>query len=194
MRRARWSRSGRCLVRQKERVVLLFTPPFDRSQPNPGYIAGYLPGVRENGGQYTHAATWVIDAFARLGQGERAVQALDLLNPILASSTPESARHYVVEPYVLAGDVYGTPALAGRGGWSWYTGSAGWYYRVALESVLGLQVRGTKLMLRPNIPRDWPGYAIRYRYRSATYVINVERAATAPAAKEVWCDRETSQR
>jgi cyclic beta-1,2-glucan synthetase len=176
------------LVREHERVVLLFTPPFDRGTPNPGYIAGYLPGVRENGGQYTHAATWVIEAFARLGHGERAMEVLNLLNPILASSTPETARHYVVEPYVLAGDVYGSPALIGRGGWTWYTGSAGWYYRVALESVLGLRIRGTKLRVQPVIPCDWPGYSIRFRYRTATYVVTVERVGTSNTVREVWCD------
>ena len=166
------------LVRATERVVLLFTPPFsgtmDPRTPStpepswPGYVAGYLPGVRENGGQYTHAATWVIDAFTRLGQGERAVAALDLLNPILASATLEGAQHYVVEPYVLAGDVYGSTALAGRGGWTWYTGSAGWYFRVALESVLGLKVRGETMTIQPVIPREWPGFSLRYRHRSAT--------------------------
>jgi cyclic beta-1,2-glucan synthetase len=176
------------LVRETECVILLFTPPFDGSQPNPGYIAGYLPGVRENGGQYTHAATWVADAFARLGQGERAIEVLNLLNPILASSTPEQARHYVVEPYVLAGDVYGSQALIGRGGWTWYTGSAGWYYRVALESVLGLQIRGKNLRVKPVVPADWPGFSIRFRHRSATYVVTVERVGTSNKVKEVLCD------
>jgi len=177
------------LVRELERVVLLFTPPFDRSQPNPGYIAGYLPGVRENGGQYTHAATWVIDAFARLGQGERAVEALNLLNPILASTSPESAKRYAVEPYVLAGDVYGSHALIGRGGWTWYTGSASWLYRVGLEAILGFRPEGDRLVIDPCIPAAWPGFSINYRHRSARYEIRVENPeGVERGVRALWLD------
>ena len=125
------------LVREKEKLVLLFTPPFDKSSPHPGYIMGYPPGVRENGGQYTHAALWVAMAFARLGDGDRAVKLLQMLNPIEHSRTPEDYAVYRTEPYVVAADVYSLESQMGRGGWTWYTGSAAWMYRVWLEEVLG---------------------------------------------------------
>jgi cyclic beta-1,2-glucan synthetase len=165
------------LVRQADKLILLFTPPFDRSNLEPGYIKGYVPGIRENGGQYTHGATWVVQAFALLGEGARAMELFDLLNPILHSSSPADVERYRVEPYVLAGDVYSEGHHDGRGGWTWYTGSAGWLYRVALETLLGFQLRGSKLLLDPCIPRHWPGFGITYRYRSATYVIKVENSA-----------------
>ena len=127
------------LIRKKEKLVLLFTPPFDHSRPHPGYIMGYPPGVRENGGQYTHAALWVAMAFARMGDGERAVEVLQMLNPIEHARTPEDCAVYRTEPYAVAADVYSLESQPGRGGWTWYTGSAGWMYRVWLEEVLGLQ-------------------------------------------------------
>jgi cyclic beta-1,2-glucan synthetase len=161
-------------VRQLDRLILLFTPPFNQSNLEPGYVKGYVPGIRENGGQYTHAATWVVQAFALLGQGTRAMELFDLLNPILHSASPAEVERYRVEPYVLAGDVYSQPPHTGRGGWTWYTGSAGWLYRIALENLLGFQLRGTKLSLHPCIPHHWPGFDITYRYRSATYVLRVE--------------------
>jgi cellobiose phosphorylase len=133
-----------------------------------------VPGIRENGGQYTHAATWVVQAFALLGEGTRAMELFDLLNPILHASTPAEVERYRVEPYVVAGDVYSQPPHTGRGGWTWYTGSAGWLYRVVLETILGFQVRGDKLTLNPCIPHHWPGFEITYRYRSATYIVRVE--------------------
>jgi cyclic beta-1,2-glucan synthetase len=166
--------ADRYLVRQADRLILLFTPPFDQSKLEPGYVKGYVPGIRENGGQYTHGATWVVQAFAQSGQGTRAMELFDLLNPILHASSPADVERYRVEPYVLAGDVYSDPPHTGRGGWTWYTGSAGWLYRVALENILGFQLRGTKLTLEPCIPHHWPGFEITYRYRSATYVIKVE--------------------
>jgi cyclic beta-1,2-glucan synthetase len=156
--------------------------------PNPGYVAGYVPGIRENGGQYTHAATWVVPAFAGLGQADRAVEALALMNPILASATPDLARKYKTEPYVLAGDVYDNPQHRGRGGWSWYTGSAGWYYRVALESVLGLEVRGDRLAIRPCIPANWPKFTLTIRHRSAIYVVRVENGGTGSQVRRLWLD------
>jgi cyclic beta-1,2-glucan synthetase len=162
------------LVRQADKLILLFTPPFNRSTLEPGYVKGYVPGIRENGGQYTHAATWVVDAFARLGQGTRALELFDLLNPIHHSSSPEDVERYRVEPYVLAGDVYSDGPHTGRGGWTWYSGSAGWLYRVGLESILGFHREGSKLTVSPCIPRHWPGFEITYRYRSATYRIRVE--------------------
>jgi cyclic beta-1,2-glucan synthetase len=178
------------LVSPTDRLIRLFTPPFDVGNPNPGYVAGYVPGIRENGGQYTHAATWLVPAFVGLGQADRAVEALALMNPILAAATPDLARKYKTEPYVLAGDVYDNPQHRGRGGWSWYTGSAGWYYRVALESVLGLEVRGDRLAVRPCIPATWTGFTLTLRYRSATYTVKVENGAPEKKAREIWLDGE----
>jgi cyclic beta-1,2-glucan synthetase len=162
------------LVRDREQLILLFTPPFDQGKLEPGYIKGYVPGIRENGGQYTHAALWVVQATALLGQGDRAARLLGLLNPVRHTDTPEGVARYRVEPYVLAADVYANPAHVGRGGWTWYTGSASWFYRVALETILGLQVRGDRLTLNPCVPRDWRDFDITYRHRSATYAIRVE--------------------
>jgi cyclic beta-1,2-glucan synthetase len=162
------------LVRRAERLILLFTPPFDSGDLHPGYIKGYVPGIRENGGQYTHAATWVVQAFATLGQGNRAVELFELLNPILNAREPQAVERYRVEPYVVAADVYSTAPYVGRGGWTWYTGSAGWLYRVGLESILGFLLRDNRLTIDPCISSSWPGYTITYRYRSATYHVSVE--------------------
>jgi cellobiose phosphorylase len=176
------------LVNREDRLVRLFTPAFDVGSPNPGYVAGYVPGIRENGGQYTHAATWVVPAFARLGQADRAVESLALMNPILAAATPDGARKYKTEPYVLAGDVYDNPQHRGRGGWSWYTGSAGWYYRVALESVLGLELRGNRLTMRPCVPQSWPQFTVNFLYRSSLYSIVVENGASGGQQPQLWMD------
>jgi cyclic beta-1,2-glucan synthetase len=162
------------LVRRADRLIQLFAPPFDRGSLQPGYIKGYVPGIRENGGQYTHAATWVVLAFALLGDGDRAVELFDLLNPIGHAASPEAVERYKVEPYVVVADVYSEPPHIGRGGWTWYTGSAGWLYRVGLEGILGFHLRGSRLVLDPHISSKWPRYEITYRYRSATYHITVE--------------------
>jgi cyclic beta-1,2-glucan synthetase len=162
------------LVRDKDQMILLFTPPFDQGPLQPGYIKGYLPGIRENGGQYTHAAAWVVQATALLGNGKRALELFDLLNPIHHAATPEGVARYQVEPYVAAADVYSQPPHVGRGGWTWYTGSAAWLYRVALETLLGFQLRGSTLRIAPCAGLPWPGYEIDYRHRSATYHIRVE--------------------
>jgi cellobiose phosphorylase len=162
------------LVRESDQLILLFDPPFDKGTLEPGYIKGYVPGIRENGGQYTHAATWVVLATALLGQGARAVELFGLLNPILHSDSPEKVARYKVEPYVVAADVYGAPPHTGRGGWTWYTGSAGWLYRVGLEAILGFRLRGNRLHIKPCIPPTWQGYEITYRYGSATYHVSVE--------------------
>jgi cyclic beta-1,2-glucan synthetase len=162
------------LVRSAEGLVLLFTPPFDKGALQPGYIKGYVPGIRENGGQYTHAAVWVVQATALLGQGARAVAHFDLLNPISHAATPEAVAKYKVEPYVVAADVYGVPPHVGRGGWTWYTGSAGWLYRAGLETILGFRIEGGRLRPEPCIPASWPGYEMTYRRGSATYHIRVE--------------------
>jgi cyclic beta-1,2-glucan synthetase len=162
------------LVRPADRLILLFTPPFDKGSLEPGYIKGYVPGIRENGGQYTHAATWVVEAAALLGRGNRAGELFRLLNPILHADKPEAVARYHVEPYVIAADVYGQPPHTGRGGWTWYTGSAGWFYRIGLERILGFQREGNRLKLEPCIPAAWRAYEVTYRHGTATYVIHVE--------------------
>ncbi len=162
------------LVLQDEAMVLLFEPPFDTSVPSPGYIKGYPPGVRENGGQYTHAALWLAMASARQGNGERAVALLRMLNPIEHARDAEAAWRYGVEPYVVAADVYRLPGRVGQGGWSWYTGSAAWMYRAWIEEVLGLELRSGKMRLNPVIPPSWPGFTLSYRHGEALYEIQVE--------------------
>ncbi len=162
------------LVRNADGLILLFAPPFDGSGLQPGYVQGYVPGIRENGGQYTHAATWVVQATAMLGEGSRAVALWNMLNPITHTKTPEEVERYRVEPYVIPGDVYGISPHVGRGGWTWYTGAAAWLYRVALESILGWQLRGTRLAIRPCIPGNWPTFRVTFRYGSATYRATIE--------------------
>jgi cyclic beta-1,2-glucan synthetase len=164
----------RHLVREDEGLVLLFEPPIDRMEPSPGYIKGYPPGVRENGGQYTHAALWYAMALARQGDGERAAKILRLLNPIEHARDSEAVWRYGVEPYVIAADVYRLPGRIGQGGWSWYTGSAAWMYRAWVEEVLGFKVRGDRLQLDPVIPGWWEGFRLRYRYGEAIFEIQVE--------------------
>jgi cyclic beta-1,2-glucan synthetase len=162
------------LVRQGDGLILLFTPPFDHSDLDPGYIKGYLPGVRENGGQYTHAAAWSILAVAALGDGGKAAELFSLINPINHASTRAGVYRYKVEPYVMAADVYTEPPHVGRGGWTWYTGSAGWMYQAGIEGILGFRLRGTTLVLEPCIPPAWPSYQIDFRYHTARYAIIVE--------------------
>ncbi|HEV3221092.1 MAG TPA: glucoamylase family protein [Candidatus Acidoferrales bacterium] len=162
------------LVRRPAGLILLLTPPFDHTPLDPGYIKGYLPGIRENGGQYTHAATWVLIAFAALGDGDKAGELFQMLNPINRTNTRAGVQRYKVEPYVVAGDIYSEPPHVGRGGWTWYTGSAGWLYRAGMEWMLGFRVRGTMLSIDPCIPRAWPGYSISFRYHSSVYEIKVE--------------------
>ena len=165
------------LVRAEDALVLLFDPPFDKIQPSPGYIKGYPPGVRENGGQYTHAATWLAMAFARGGDGERAAELLRLLNPIEQTGNPAALQRYSVEPYVIAADVYRLPGRTGRGGWSWYTGSAAWMYRTWIEEVLGLNIRGNTLRINPAIPGHWKEFSLRYRHGEAVYEIQIDNPA-----------------
>ncbi len=162
------------LIRRGDGIVLLFTPPFDKSALKPGYIKGYLPGVRENGGQYTHAALWTLIAFAMLGDGDRAGELFALLNPINHASTRAGLHKYKVEPYVAAGDVYGESTHIGRGGWTWYTGSSSWMYRAALESMLGFHLHGETLKIDPCIPRSWREFEIDYRRENTLYKIKVE--------------------
>ena len=161
------------LVRPEDRLSLLFTPPFDKTKQNPGYIKGYLPGIRENGGQYTHAATWTAWAFARLGDGKQAADLFDLLNPILQADTEEKAKVYRVEPYVICADIYSVEPYIRRGGWTWYTGSAAWTYRLGLEGILGFNKIGETLRIDPVIPPEWDGFEIRYHYGRSNYIIEV---------------------
>jgi cellobiose phosphorylase len=161
------------LVKRDDKMVLLFTPPFDKSEKNPGYIKGYLPGVRENGGQYTHGALWLALAFAMQGNGGKAVDILQLLNPVEHAKDADGLEKYKVEPYVVAADVYALKGQEGRGGWTWYTGSAGWMYRVWIEGVLGFQPRADKLFINPNIPSDWKEYKINWRYKSTFYQVHI---------------------
>lgn len=162
------------LVRRDDRLILLFTPPFNKTPRDPGYIKGYLPGIRENGGQYTHAALWTIWAFADLGDGDTAEDLFRLINPIYRSDSPDKAALYKVEPYVIAADVYGVAPHGGRGGWTWYTGSSGWMYRLGIEGILGLQRVGDTLELNPCIPKSWPGFQMTYRVGQSSYEIRVE--------------------
>ena len=162
------------LVRPEDRLVLLFAPPFENCEEDPGYIKNYPPGVRENGGQYTHAATWLAKAFAMQGRGDEAYGILDLLNPITHARDLESAHRYRVEPYVIAADVYKLEGHVGMGGWSWYTGAASWYFRVWIEDLLGLQLSGSKLRLQPNIPESWNGFKLSYRHGRSIYQLEVE--------------------
>lgn len=174
------------LVRRDARLVQLLDPPFDRAGPDPGYIAGYLPGVRENGGQYTHAAVWAAMAYAMLGDREHAWEVMDLINPVHHGLSEEDVAVYKVEPYVVAADVYSVPPHHGRGGWSWYTGSAGWMYRLIVESLLGLSLQadddGARLRWRPCLPAEWTGLEVDYRYGSTLYRVTVQ--VTAQAAED----------
>jgi cyclic beta-1,2-glucan synthetase len=161
------------LVRRGTRLVLLLAPPFDRSAQEPGYIKGYPPGVRENGGQYTHAAAWIVMALAKLGSGDEAAELFHLLNPVNHTRTGPDVARYRGEPYVLAGDVTAHPQHAGRAGWTWYTGSAGWMYRAGLESILGLRRHGATFALSPCIPSAWPRFSITWRFGRTRYEISV---------------------
>ena len=161
------------LVDRRSQLLLLLDPPFDKSAQEPGYIKAYPPGVRENGGQYTHAAAWVVMALARLGSGDEVAELFHMLNPINHTRTAAGVDRYKTEPYVVAGDVYGRAPHAGRGGWSWYTGSAAWLYRTGVESMLGLRRRGATFHIDPCIPSAWPGYDITWRFGASTYQIVV---------------------
>jgi cyclic beta-1,2-glucan synthetase len=165
---------GERLLRQEQHLLLLFAPPFDTSELEPGYIKGYPPGIRENGGQYTHAAVWAAWAFAALGQGDRAMELFATLSPIRHSATAEDVERYKVEPYVVAADVYSHPDHVGRGGWTWYTGSGGWIYRLGLEAILGLRRAGNVLRVDPCIPQGWSGYVVDYRHGESRYRISVQ--------------------
>jgi cellobiose phosphorylase len=164
------------LVRQDYGLIQLLDPPFSHSDLNPGYIRGYVPGVRENGGQYTHGAIWTAMAFAQLGDRERAWECLTMINPVNHALTAKAVAKYRVEPYVVAADVYALPQDIGRGGWSWYTGSAGWMYRLIVESLLGLTRTGDRLTITPCIPADWTQFKIQYRYGTTQYQFEINQS------------------
>ena len=162
------------LIRRDDGLALLFTPPFDTTPLDPGYIKGYPPGLRENGGQYSHAAMWAILAFAKLGAGDKAAELFALINPINHARTPEEIERYKVEPYVVAADVYSVSPHVGRGGWTWYTGSAAWMYRAGIEGILGIRREGAFLVVDPCIPAAWPGFDATVRLGATCYDIRVE--------------------
>ena len=164
---------SRHLIDYEDGLIKLLTPPFDKGDLKPGYIKGYVPGVRENGGQYTHASVWVIIAFAKMGMGDKSWEMFHLINPINHSRTPIEYNRYKAEPYVMAADVYAVPPHNGRGGWSWYTGAAGWMYRAGIEHILGFKKMGNSLRIDPCIPREWKEFSISYRYGKTSYNINV---------------------
>jgi cyclic beta-1,2-glucan synthetase len=183
------------LVRDDARIIILLTPPFDKTPHDPGYIQGYLPGVRENGAQYTHAALWAVLATAMQGDGTRALELFQMLNPITHADSPGGVDIYKVEPYVVAADVYTAKGHIGRGGWTWYTGSASWMYRVALESILGFKQRGDMLFIEPCIPAGWKEFTIDYRIGASTYEITVENPeGLESGAVELTVDGSTGEK
>jgi cyclic beta-1,2-glucan synthetase len=163
--------ANKYLVRKDDKIIQLFDPPFDHSDLNPGYIKGYVPGVRENGGQYTHAAVWLVMAFAAMGNKEKTWELLQMINPVNHGKDAALLAEYKVEPYVVAADVYGEASNKGRGGWTWYTGSAGWMYQMVIESFIGLKKEGDRLYFSPCIPAEWPSVKIVYRYETSVYNI-----------------------
>jgi cellobiose phosphorylase len=180
------------LVRADARLVQLLDPPFDQRGPNPGYIAGYVPGVRENGGQYTHGAIWAAMAFVALDDRARAWELLDMINPVHHGDDADAVARYKVEPYVMTADVYSVAPHTGRGGWSWYTGSAGWMYRLVVESLLGIALvstdAGARLVLKPCLPTGWPRCTVHYRYRTTTYEIEVVQEEGSERESELVLD------
>jgi cyclic beta-1,2-glucan synthetase len=176
------------LVRRQDALVRLLDPPFDTSALDPGYIKGYVPGVRENGGQYTHAAIWAAMAFAELGDARRAWDVWGLINPLAHGASPRAIETYKVEPYVVAADVYAVAPHVGRGGWTWYTGSAGWMYRLIVESFLGLRLQGDRLRIEPCLPEDWKAFTVHYRYRETVYHIEVHQTGRATGDERLSVD------
>ena len=178
----------RRLVRRDHALIQVLDPAFDKSELNPGYIKGYVPGVRENGGQYTHAAIWTVMAFAALGDRQRAWELFDMINPVKHANSATAIATYKVEPYVVAADVYALAPHTGRGGWTWYTGSAGWLYRLILESLLGLKLESDTLRFAPCLPADWKAFTLHYRYRATMYHISVVQVQTADDKVRVTVD------
>ena len=178
----------RRLVRRDHALIQLLDPPFDKSALNPGYIKGYVPGVRENGGQYTHGAIWTVMAFAALGDSRRAWELFAMINPVNHARSAAAIATYKVEPFVVAADVYAVSPHTGRGGWTWYTGSAGWLYRLIVESLLGLKLEANKLRVTPCFPAEWESFKIHYRYRETVYHIDVLQTPGADGETSVTVD------
>jgi cellobiose phosphorylase len=176
------------LVRSEAGIMLLLTPPFNKSEVNPGYIKGYLPGVRENGSQYTHAAVWTIMALAEIGETQTAWELLRMINPVSHGNTPEAIQKYKVEPYVVAADIYSVPPLVGRGGWTWYTGSSGWMYRLIVETLIGLHLQGNVLHFKPRLPSNWNSFKVHYRYRETIYHITFLKTGSSDNVARVTVD------
>jgi cellobiose phosphorylase len=181
------------LTHRDQALMQLLDPPFDKSDLNPGYIKGYVPGVRENGGQYTHGAIWMAMAFAQLGDSRRAWELMTMINPVNHARSPESIVTYKVEPYAIAADVYALSPHTGRGGWTWYTGSAAWMYRLIVESLLGLRLEVDRLSLAPLLPTDWEGFTIHYRYRETVYHIAIRRGQVCDGTTRVTVDGASQQ-
>ena len=182
------------LVDRENGIIKLLDPPFNKSKLEPGYIKAYLPGTRENGGQYTHGAIWAIIAEAMLGFGDKALELFRMINPIEHARTKEAAKKYKVEPYVLAADIYGYGNLAGRGGWTWYTGSSSWMYEAGLHYILGLTIQKGYLSIQPTIPSYWKEYAIVYRYGSSIYHIKVQNPnGKCTGVEEFYCNQQAIQ-
>jgi cellobiose phosphorylase len=179
---------NRHLVRRDDALIQLLDPPFDTSDLNPGYIKGYVPGIRENGGQYTHGAIWATMAFAKLGDHEQAWELFDMINPVNHGKSPATIATYKVEPYVIAADVYAVAPHTGRGGWSWYTGSARWMYRLIIESLLGIRIEAGNLRFLPCLPQHWEKFTVRYRYQETLYIITVNQIAEAGEPMTVIVD------
>ena len=182
------------LVHHNDKLIQLFTPPFDKSALNPGYIKGYVPGVRENGGQYTHAAIWAAMAFAKMGESDRSWRLFGLLNPVQHSKTAEQISIYKVEPYVVAADVYACAPHTGRGGWTWYTGSSSWMYRLLVEELLGVNRSGSKLILSPLLPKDWNSYKVHYRFGQTVYHITFNRITDNSLPRLILDNKELSNK
>ena len=178
------------LIRRDLSLVALLDPPFDHCEPHPGYIRGYAPGVRENGGQYTHAAVWAAMGYAEVGDSKRAWEVFNLINPHGHANDPHAVARYKVEPYVVAADVYTNVEHPGRGGWTWYTGAAGWMYRLVLESLLGVHVEADIMRIAPLLPSEWPGFSLTYHYKSTRYEIEIVRSARGAQQTWVVCDAE----
>lgn len=162
------------LIDTENGIIKLLDPPFNKTKLEPGYIKAYLPGVRENGGQYTHAAMWAIIAFAKLGFGDKALEYYRMINPIEHTRTKEATIKYKQEPYIIPADIYGANNLAGRGGWTWYTGSSSWFLNAGIENILGLKVENEMLKIEPSIPGKWEEYSIKYRYKASIYNIKIK--------------------
>ncbi|MGW8251861.1 MAG: GH36-type glycosyl hydrolase domain-containing protein, partial [Anaerolineales bacterium] len=177
------------LVDREDGLIKLFTPPFDKSDLEPGYIKGYPPGIRENGGQYTHAAIWAVWAYATMEHSSQAAELFQMLNPIYHSNSLEKAERYQVEPYVVAADIYSVEPHIGNGGWTWYTGSGGWLYRLGLERILGFNRHADRLEIDPRVPESWSGYTIQYRYGASRYRIRVDNPeGVRQGVKEIRLD------